>query len=171
MHDDGIQDRPDRADPRPRRDVGDVDLGAPFPATTIAAGVIWIVFGLLNLVQLVFASPRWLEMFDATAAGTALQSGGVILVFIYGLFGGVFIVIGFQNLRGTAAGPLGDSIGSVFFAALGALVAAGCFVVGAYAQAAVTLLTVAGLLTAGVLALVGRAEYMLWKRSHQDRDP
>jgi hypothetical protein len=171
MHDDGIQDRPDRAVRRPRRDVDDRALHAPFPATTIAAGVIWILSGGVSLVQLVFVSPRWLEMFEATAAGTALQSGGVILVFIYGLFGVVFIVIGLQNLLGTAAGPLGDSIGSVFFSALGGLVAMGCFVVGAYGQAAVTLLTVAGLLTAGVLALVGRAEYMLWKRSHQDRDP
>jgi hypothetical protein len=171
MQDEGIQDRPDRAVRRPPRDVGDVDLGTPFPATTIAAGVIWTVFGLLSLVQLVFVTPPWWEMFDATAAGRALEVAGLILVVIYGLFGVVFSIIGFQNLRGTAAGPLGDSIGSVFFAALGAVVATGCFVAGAYAQAAVTLLTAAGLLTAGVLALVGRADYMLWKRSHQDRDP
>jgi hypothetical protein len=96
------------------------------------------------------------------------------------LFGDGIVFVGVQSIRGTASDTLGNGIGSIL---LGLLclscggsdllsVASGVggrpIAVGV-TSAAVNLLAGVGLLAAGVLALVGRSEYMAWKRRSKRR--
>jgi hypothetical protein len=120
------------------------------PTALTKAGIVWIIAGALILlapvVQLLF--------------GTSMLFGAPILV-LFGisvLFGAPFIFIGVRSVRSTATarGILENSVGSIFFGLLalgaGALLAA----YGEAILGAIALLAGIALLTACVLALVGR---------------
>jgi hypothetical protein len=163
---------------RAREDYsGDEDLpplGAPFPTSVTAAGVIWIVMGSLILLGGV------INLLAAVAGGGAAPAGaqmcGVLLI---ALFGGAFLMVGVQSVRGTARDTLGNGIGSIIFAVIvggaGALVLAGGAIVGgvvgatAMFIAVINLLEAAALLIAGVMALVGREGYKTWQRAERQR--
>lgn len=143
----------------------------PLPGSVKAAGIIWIVFGglvLLNgginvLLQLAVV-PR-----GGPGAG-GMVTGAVCGGLFVALIGGVFIHVGVQSLNGTAKDTLGNGIGSIIFAALiGGLGLITLVVAGvagvwwAVLAAVINLLAGAGLLAAGVLALVGRDGYKRWR--------
>jgi hypothetical protein len=107
------------------------------------------------------------------ATGRAVSGAGAIVFAL--LFGGGFVCIGVQSIRGTASDTLGNGIGSILLGLLclscggSDLVSVASGVGGrpvavGVISAAVNLLSGVGLLAAGVLALVGRSEYVAWKR-------
>jgi hypothetical protein len=76
-----------------------------------------------------------------------------------GLFGGAFIFVGAQTVRSTAADMLGNGVGSILFGILfGGL---NLTFQGGGAGLA--------LLAAGILALVGRQEYKVWRKARKAR--
>jgi hypothetical protein len=139
------------------------------------AGVIWIVFGCLILLN---AAVNLLLTLGLAAADGAQAAGGTCPVLLGVLFGAVFILVGVQSTRGTAKDTLGNGIGSIIFGLInggfGALLIAGGIAAGSAGLIAVilggiSLLGGIGLLVAGVLALAGRGEYKAWQRAQTDR--
>jgi hypothetical protein len=162
--------------PQRRRDDDDWYEPQPgprrkLPTTVLAAGIIWIVFGgliLLNgvvmLALMLFLAQR---VGDRGAAG-AYAVGGMCGVLFIALVGGVFVHVGVTSIRGTAKDTLGNGIGSILFGVLiGGLGVLGSLATGQILQAVINLATSAGLLVAGVLALVGRPEYQAWRRQRK----
>jgi hypothetical protein len=146
-----------------------------YPGTVYAAGVIWIGFGCLILLNA--ATHLVLAVGDALAGVRNAQIGGAGMVVI---MGALFIHVGVQSTRGTARNTLGNSIGSLVFAlflgAVGLLAFLRGLAAGGDPRAVVALIVdvlyllgAGGLLTAGVLALVGRDAYRAWQRAQQDR--
>jgi hypothetical protein len=173
MSDDGVQDRPDRGNRPARRDRDDWDRDdfpedVPFPKMVSAAGIIWIVFGGLILVTAAFGLIRALAMAPTTRGGGALFGGAVCAVAFIAFIGGAFLFVGVQSVRGTAADTLGNGIGSIILGALLLLVTMFALMFDPV-TGGVYLLSGGGLVAAGVLALVGRADYNLWKRSQGRR--
>jgi hypothetical protein len=138
----------------------------------LAAGVIWIVFGSLVLLNFLFGVLVLMVLTPPELRGPIL-GGAFCTGLIVALFGGVFIHVGVQSISGTAKDTLGNGIGSIIFAGLiGGLGVFGLLAAGAarggnwggVVQAAIYLVVGAALITAGVLALIGRDGYRAWRR-------
>jgi len=151
-----------------RYDDDEADLPAigrvEIPTSVRIAGIVWIVFGALILVN---------PVINLLAGGGG--GGDMVAVLIVILFGAVFINVGVQSLRGTAADTLGNGIGSIIFGVLnagyGAMIFVGAAVGGlpmalAVVIGGISILGGIGLLTAGVLALVGRQDYKAWRQAN-----
>jgi hypothetical protein len=156
-----MQEAGDRPDPG-------FETAPVYPTTVTIAGIVWILFGgviFLNLLVLL------LLMYADAAGGQvgAAVAGGVCGGLIIGLFGAAFIFVGVQSVRGTARDTLGNGIGSIIFGLLnfgsGGLQASG----GHMIQAGIGFLAGVGLLTAGILALVGRGDYKTWRKAQKAR--
>ena len=136
-----------------------------------AAGVLWIVFGAITVVNV--AVGVLLVMAAAGGIGGLGSQGGPLLCVsvLLTLFGAVFVHVGVQSVRGTARDTLGNGVGSLIF---GLFQSAGGVLrisQGDVVMAGVGLLSAAGLLAAGVLALVGRGQYKAWRRAQRaERD-
>jgi hypothetical protein len=146
-----------------------------FPTTVYAAGMIWIIIGSLILVNAVIN----MVMNAGLAAGGMNQATpGVVAVVIGFLFGVVFIHVGRQSTSGTARDTLGNAIGSLIIGLLNAAVG-GFNILAAFAGGSVgillgivgtmSLLAGAGLIVAGILAIVGRADYKEWRRTQKKK--
>lgn len=147
---------------------------ATLPSTVYAAGVVWIVFGCLillnSLVTLFVPAPQ-------PQPGENQPAPNVCPVLIGVLFGVVFIHVGLQSVKGTAKDTLGNGIGSIVIGlgngGFGALMVVGGLALGgtvgliACVGGGISVLCGLGLLTAGALALVGRADYKAWRRSEK----
>ena len=89
-----------------------------------------------------------------------------------GLFGAVFLHVGNQSIKGTAAGTVGNGVGSIIFGLLYlAYTAAVAVLLGRIIEAAVGGLGTVLLLTAGVLALAGSGQYKLWRKAKGEARP
>lgn len=131
------------------------------PKTVQVAGVIWIVFGSLILLNWTLS----LVLLIALAAAGPSSGGSCFGI----LIGAAFLSVGIQSIRGTAKGMGGNAIGSLFFGLLnagGGIVLlflglrwgqASMIITGIIA--AICLTAGIGLIAAGILALVGRKEY------------
>lgn len=147
----------------------------PFPGTVTAAGIIWIVFGgiiLLNMVIVVMV----LTVFAAETRGVpgaagAAAAGAICTMLFVGLFGGAFVFVGVQTVRGTARGTLENAIGSLIFGAILFVLGVVGLGQGFGVQVLMNFVYGAGLLAAGVLALVGRDGYMAWRAFHRPQRP
>jgi hypothetical protein len=146
---------------------------APFPPVVLIAGVAWILFGGLGLANAVAA----LALLGATPPEQ--RPGATCAVPLSILFAVAFIVVGFQGIMGTAKDTMGNGVGSILFGLLnlgfGALLLAGSVTIAGAEELAWLIgggFSVAaglGLLAAGVLALVGRQDYLAWRRAQKDR--
>ena len=185
------RDRPRDPFDAPRENDWDDSLARrDVPRLVRTAGIIWIVFGsmlLINAVVSLGASGAAVRAGENTGGGSC---GGVVGIG----FGIAFIIVGWQSLKGTAKDTLGNGVGSII---IGALYAVGGAVVlvlglGMYTlisqgkatapnvdQAAllvtvsggVLLLSGLGLILAGVLALMGRADYKAYRRAGRRSAP
>src|SRR5262245_30675645 len=90
--------------------------GAPYPNTVRIAGVIWVVFGALILLN---AALNVVLNLGAGAAGGP-PGGGICPLLVAALFGAAFAHVGLQSLRGTARDTLGNGIGSIVIGLLNA---------------------------------------------------
>jgi hypothetical protein len=150
--------------------------GPEYPKVVRIAGVIWIVFGSLILLN---SAVNLLVTFSTAAGGGAQTGDRVFVALLAMLIGAVFIHAGLQSTRGTAKDTLGNGIGSIIFAGLiggaGVLLLLGSLVVGGTVGligavlGGINLLNGVGLLAAGVLALLGRHAYKAWRRAQQSR--
>jgi hypothetical protein len=183
--------------PRPRRrenfepdDRDDVYARRDVPKLVSTAGIIWIVFGSILLINAVVN----LGLSGATVRAGENPSGGPCGGIVGIGFGIAFVFVGMQSVKGTAKDTLGNGIGSII---IGALYATGGAVVlvlglGMYAlisqgkatapnadQAAlivtvtggVLLVSGLGLILAGTLALMGRADYKEYRRAGKRSAP
>jgi hypothetical protein len=158
----------DDYDDRPKRPV------VPFPPGIRAAGIIWIGFGILGLIGagLSFA------LNAAAAAANAGQpvGGNVCGSACIALFALSFLLIGVQTVKGTAKGTLGNGIGSLIFGLLYAAIAVIAIIAGArfaggpqglpIVVTTIYAMLAMALLTAGLLAVVGRQAYAEWRVMH-----
>jgi hypothetical protein len=154
-------------------DDDDWPLGSirPFPAAVRIAGTIWIAMGVLIFVG---TGGILLLLLPATIAG-----GGCLMIF-GGFTGVVFVAEGAWTLQGTAKGTGGNGAGSIFIALI--FLCVGFFLARELVlqlprevtdhekltqmlALAVTAVSGLGLLTAGVLALVGRKAYAAWREA------
>lgn len=149
----------------------------PFPTSVRVAAVLWIIFGALaitgNLISFALTTARQAAPGARPGAGAG---GGMLCGVIIGV---AFLAVGIQTLKGTAKGTLGNAIGSLIMGALYLLgmvaIAAAAFgrqlgpgeaIVLVVLAAFIGFLAIA-LLSAGVLALVGRSAYEAWWAEQQ----
>jgi hypothetical protein len=159
----------------------DVPLEAPpIPGAVRAAGIIWIVFGGLILLNFVVQLLVLLTVNPQGQRGGAFVAGNFCGVLFMGLVGGAFVNAGIQSLSGAAKDTLGNGIGSIAFGVIiGGL--AGVLLIGILGATAagaqpgelmwivvlallINSLAAIGLLVAGILALVGREGYREYRR-------
>lgn len=139
-----------------------------YPSSLRAAGIIWIIFGgllLVNVAIILVASAVLAEGKDKEPALVGGVCGGILA----GLFGAAFIYVGVQSINGTAQDTLGNGIGSIIFGLLNAAGFAVQLGAGQILQAGIYGICAAGLITAGILALVGRDAYKTWRRAQKAR--
>ena len=154
-----------------RRDAEDpreLDRGSdvPFPMSIKTAGIIWILFGCLILVNLIILLVGTFMLTSATGSGAVLSTG-ICTGIVVGLFGAAFLFVGVQSVQGTAADALGNGVGSIIFAVFAVGAGLWNFSVNQSLQGVIGLVEGGGLLAAGVLALTGRADYKIWRRAHK----
>jgi uncharacterized membrane protein HdeD (DUF308 family) len=140
----------------------------PFPSVVTFAGICWIVFGGLILCNLALLFFLMSQAAPGPERGAAMV-GGVCGGAFIGLFGGGFIFVGVQSIQGSAVDTLGNGIGSIIFSALVMISGAAQLANNLVIQAGVSFLFGAGLLAAGILALVGRTDYKRWRRFQKER--
>jgi hypothetical protein len=152
--------------------VPNFEFNAFCPTSVRSAGIIWIVFGALLLLNVLLLVLITLAAGGDVGAVICGGAGGILV----GLFGAAFIFVGVQTVRGTAADTLGNGIGSIIFGLLNFSCGLGSLPVAinpptagagvAFGiQAGIGFLSGAGLLIAGILALVGRGGYKTWRKA------
>jgi hypothetical protein len=139
------------------------------PGIVKAAGIIWIVVGAVALMNL--AVLLLFTFVLAAGGGNSLPFAGIVVCAgpIIGLIGGVFIHVGIQTVGGKARDTLGNGIGSII---LGALDSARVMIYIAKGELLFGLLdsiVAGGLILAGILALVGRHDYLSAVRRKKKR--
>jgi tellurite resistance protein TehA-like permease len=132
-----------------------------FPRTVLIAGIVWIVFGgILLVVFLAFVFDKFL---GHHRRAHRVEFETVIASLLLATIGAVFIRMGVRSVRGTASDSLGyGSVSAVFgflYIGCGLLIAEGA----EYMAAAGGLFLGSSLLTAGILAIVGRSAYKAWR--------
>ncbi len=143
-----------------------------------AAGIIWTIFGGLILLNFAILALILLVLAPAAPPGTRGAAIGATMCLgaFLGLIGGVFILVGIQTITGSARDTLGNGIGSIIFSLLiggSGLVT----LVGGRGEAAnliggaINVLAGAGLMAAGVMALIGRDQYRAWRQAHSPPPP
>jgi hypothetical protein len=153
----------------------------PFPAEVMAAGIIWIVFGVLGIGS--SALSLLIDVGTAANAGQGQAPSGRFGGGCGLLFAIAFLVVGIQTVKGTAKGTLANGIGSHVFGLLYAGLGVLLIVLATLPQTQlpVELFYVLGalcgllgiaLLVAGLLAVAGKQAYEDWRRDHGlDRPP
>jgi hypothetical protein len=135
-----------------------------FPGVVLAAGIVWIVLGGIILYQGVAGLVLFADD-TARIGGVADQplqerarGFGASLV----LFGGAFILAGILSVLGAATDTLGKGIGSILTGVFVAVMVGGPSLDIRGGGIGV------GLVVAGLLALVGRSEYLAWRKSQTE---
>lgn len=161
--DDRDDDRPRR--PRRRDDEDGRERLVPYPSMLRNAGYLWVIFGIIILVN--GGINVMMTVGNAGADQGAKVAGGTCGVLIVALLGGVFIHVGVQSINGTARDTMGNGIGSMIIG----LLQAGGGVVSLQAElllpAVISFVGCAGLLAAGVMAILARADYLDWKKQNK----
>jgi hypothetical protein len=153
----------------------DYDEEPPFPRAITAAGTMLIVFGglvLLNLLVSLALQPIAAANAGGRAAGSFL-AGNICGAIFLGLVGAVFIQEGVRGVRGTLRDTLGTGVASIAFGVLILAVAAFVLFVAGLLEGGITGLVGAMLVVAGILALVGRSDYRVWRewrKAQKDRE-
>src|SRR5438105_14622938 len=93
------------------------DGPAEYPSVVRLAGIVWIVFGCLILLNAMALLALSLLAADEKG-GTAYMAGGLCAYAFLLFCGGVFIHVGVQSVRGTATDTLGNGIGPIIFGPL-----------------------------------------------------
>ena len=147
-----------------------------FPGGVMAAGIIWIGIGALQLLGSMFNLASLGANQQAGAQGAPGASSGICCGFLIGL---AFLYCGVQTVTGKAKDTLGNSIGSLLLGTLEVVAGiALAILVGALAGAggnaqfgagiAIIIGAIVGifgsiLILAGILGLVGRKGYLDWR--------
>ena len=185
-------DKPQRSRPRENFEPDDRDDSYTRPAVpklVRTAGIIWIIFGCL-----IFANAAINLAISGTGGGANFAGVGCGV-----LFGIAFLYVGMQSIKGTATDTLGNSVGSIIIGVLNAGVGVVGLLAGLalYAMLSqgnvpvqptgpqvtpqlalmacigggVSLISGAGLIVAGTLALMGRADYKAYRRAGKRSAP
>lgn len=130
------------------------------PAIVMTAGIVWIVFGSLKLL-----------MVPLSLLLAAMRVPAFVCVAVLdGLIGGGFVAVGVQTVQGKARDTLGNGFGSIIFGILSC--GSGAYRLIALDQAIlgnIDGLVGAGLIGAGICALIGRDDYKAGRRRRKRR--
>ncbi len=168
---------PDGEPPRkkkPASEENDTESKPPaFPMTVTLAGIAWIgIGGLIILMSFVIVMALLFQV-RPDETGTVVErvmGVAVCITAILGLFGGAFIFVGVESVRGRARDTLGNGIGSLIFAVLQLGVAIGNAGSDSFRQAGINGVCGLGFLAAGILALMGRSQYKAWRKAERRRN-
>ena len=158
----------------------------PFPTKVTVAGIAWIVFGGLIVVNLLIALVL-LAAVSRSAVGVDREQAssafavGICLSVLLGLFAAGFIFVGVQSVRGTAPGTIANGVGSIIFGLLNFIP---LFVLvvranspgrippgtGEYIQAGISSLFGLALIAVGAVAIAGAAEYKMWRQFRKAKE-
>ena len=161
--------RPEPPEAGPDERDLDYGEGPPFPRTITVAGALLIVFGCLVLLNLLLSLALTFVL-AGNAGGQAAGSfvaGGICGALFVVLVGAVFIQEGVRGVRGTLRDTLGTGIASIAFGVLVLAAAAFTAIAGGVVQGGFAGLVGAMLVVAGILALVGRGEYRVWRQARK----
>jgi hypothetical protein len=150
------------------------ERGPDFPVSVQIAGIIWIAFGTLGLVNAGLSFLMTLGNAAAKAGQPGAVPGNVCGSICIALFAIAFLFVGIQTVKGTAKSTLGNGIGSIIFGLLYGGMAVVFIVLSTQiaGPAPATLFFVfagfsgvlgIGLLAAGLLALAGKQAYEDWR--------
>jgi hypothetical protein len=131
-----------------------------YPKVVKIAGIIWIVFGCLNLLSV---SAFVFLLVTGLADYAVGRMFGSLLV------SAAFIYVGQQSIRGTAHSTVGNGIGSVLWGSFNLIVGGLQAVPGQIIGVGISFLGGVALIAAGILALVGRNDYKAWHRVQKSR--
>ena len=126
-----------------------------FPGIVLAAGIIWIVVGSAILLATVLA-----VLVSVLIRGEGSAESLFLWCWVgvcFSPFGGAFLFVGVQTVRGTAPDTLGNGIGSIIFSGL----------FGWLDLTQPICWPGLALIVAGVLALVGRSQYKVWRKARK----
>ena len=139
-------------------------LAPSFPAGLKVACYLWIGFGILILVGgLIGLVQNGGQIGAGGQAANQAPAGGVCGMVLVGLFGAAFIAAGSQTLKGTAKDTMGNGIGSLVFALLEIGLGVLALNFGVNFFAIIYLACGAGLMGAGIIALMNRTDYLEWR--------
>jgi hypothetical protein len=147
-------------------------VGSQFPIAAKAAGIIWIAFGILGLINAFLSLP--LNVVAVAAAGGGPQGRSNVCGVGWGLVTSVtFLIIGIRTAGGRARGTLISGVASLVcgmpyiglcvFAFMSARWVAPGQRALAYVIAAMSVLLGAALYAAGTLAFASRRSYANWR--------
>src|SRR5262245_45641031 len=139
----------------------------PFPGTVLTAGIIWIVFGGLIILNAVGVVLLGLVLVGRGPGAGEMATAIVLVSLIVAVFGAVFLMVGIQSIRGTARATLANGSGSIVFGLIAFAGALSLIGSNQVIQGILSFLSGSGLLAAGVLALVGRSDYRAWRQAAQ----
>jgi hypothetical protein len=128
------------------------EVATSLPGAIVAAGVLWIICGGLGAIGNLIAA--------VAARGKITGAMGIPIAI-------AFFVVGIQSVSGKAKDSLGNSIGSLIIGGLGVI---GVLVLTVMARHGVVLLAMVyplGLITAGILGLVGRSRYVAYRQAKE----
>lgn len=128
------------------------EVASSIPGSVVGAGVLWIICGGLGTIANLIAA--------FAARGRITGAMGIPIAI-------AFFVVGIQSVSGKAKDMLGNSIASLIIGGLGII---GVLVLTAMARHGIVLVAIvypAGLITAGILGLVGRGRYLAYKRGKE----
>ncbi len=157
----------DDDDERPRR------RRSRFPVLVSVAGWFWIGYGALfllgTILYVIGVLPN--QMKGNQQADANAQATGMICGFVFaGLIGAAFARAGIQSINGTAKDTMGNGIGSICFSLL--YLAVGALSIGLKGGPLVGIVVMifgGGLLAAGIMAIMGRGDYLDWRRENRTR--
>jgi hypothetical protein len=158
----------------------------PFPTKVTVAGIAWIVFGGLIVVNILIL----LVLLAANTGGggpgerdrtSEFIGVGLCLSILLGLFAAGFIFVGVQSVRGTAPGTVANGVGSIIFGLLNFIPLVALLVrasapgrfppsVTEYIQGAISFFFGMALIAVGILALVGSPEYKVWRQFQKAKE-
>lgn len=138
-----------------------------YPVLATIAGAAWIGIGSLVLASFLINVVMTVRAMFTMGVDVGL-GGFTCFTILAGLFGAAFLSLGIQTVRVAARDTLGNSIASLVFGAF-FLLGAAATLGDSIPMAFVTGMFGAALVTAGILALVGRDTYKVWRSARNQR--
>lgn len=135
-----------------------------FPMLTTISGIVWTVFGVLNLLVAIFS-------IIASVQTNSNEMGfwGSLFIFLFVaipfIFGAVFIYVGMQTIKGKARDVVGNSTGSIVIGVFYLFVSMQKHSITSERFCGTTFFLAGMLIIAGILALIGRKQYKVWQNA------
>lgn len=129
------------------------------PILTTIASIVWIIFGSFNILGIIVLLTSSVST-NSNNMGLGGSLFNLFLIAIPAILGIVFTYVGVQTLRGKARDVI---ISSIFSILIGIFYLPATIQMSGRVNSATFFL--AGLVVAGILALIGRSRYKAWRNA------